>query len=68
MVYPTFFDFLSSYIGSKGIVIILLIFLIKMLLYPLMYKMLYSQAKMGALKPELAHLKENIKMTCKSSK
>ncbi|MBK9734592.1 MAG: membrane protein insertase YidC [Saprospiraceae bacterium] len=56
-----FFDFLSSYIGSKGIVIILLIFLIKMLLYPLMYKMLFSQAKMGALKPELAHLKEKYK-------
>jgi YidC/Oxa1 family membrane protein insertase len=56
-----FFDFLSTYIGSKGIVIILLIFLIKMLLYPLMYKMLYSQAKMGALKPELAHLKDKYK-------
>lgn len=56
-----FFDFLSNYIGSKGIVIILLIFLIKMALYPLMYKMLYSQAKMGALKPELAHLKEKYK-------
>lgn len=56
-----FFDFLSSFIGSKGIVIILLIFLIKMLLYPLMYKMLFSQAKMGALKPELAHLKEKYK-------
>ncbi len=56
-----FFDFLSDYIGSKGIVIILLIFLIKMMLYPLMYKMLYSQAKMGALKPELAHLKEKFK-------
>lgn len=56
-----FFDFLSNYIGSKGIVIILLIFLIKMALYPLMYKMLYSQAKMGALKPELAHLKDKYK-------
>lgn len=56
-----FFDFLSTYIGSKGIVIILLIFLIKMLLYPLMYKMLYSQAKMSALKPELAHLKNKYK-------
>ncbi len=56
-----FFDFLSGFIGSKGIVIIILIFLIKMLLYPLMYKSLYSQAKMGALKPELAHLKEKYK-------
>lgn len=56
-----FFDFLSNYIGSKGVVIIILIFLIKMALYPLMYKMLHSQAKMGALKPELAHLKEKYK-------
>lgn len=51
------FNWLSQYIGSKGIVIIVLIFILKMLLYPLMYKMLYSQAKMGALKPELAELK-----------
>lgn len=56
-----FFDFLSQFISSKGIVILLLIFIIKMALYPLMYKMLYSQAKMGALKPELAQLKEKYK-------
>ena len=55
------FDFLSQYIGSLGIVIILVIFVIKMLLYPLMYKMLHSQALMGALKPELAHLTEKYK-------
>lgn len=55
------FNFLSKYIGSKGIVIIVLIFIIKMLLYPLMYKMLHSQAKMGALKPELASLKQKYK-------
>ncbi|MDF1695678.1 MAG: membrane protein insertase YidC [Saprospiraceae bacterium] len=55
------FDFLSKYIGSLGIVIILVIFVIKMLLYPLMYKMLHSQALMGALKPELAHLNEKYK-------
>lgn len=56
-----FFDFLSQYIGNKGIVILVLIFIIKMLLYPLMYKMLHSQSKMGALKPELAQLKEKYK-------
>ena len=61
MVIRPFFDFLSRYISSTGIVIIVLIFIIKMLLYPLTYKMLYSQAKMGALKPELAHLKEKFK-------
>ena len=56
-----FFNFLSKYIGSKGIVILLMIFLVKMLLYPLMFKMLKSQALMGALKPELAHLTEKYK-------
>ncbi len=60
MIRP-FFDWLSQYIGSKGLVIIILIFLIKMALYPLMYKMLYSQAKMGALKPELTQVKEKFK-------
>ena len=55
------FNWLSKYIGSKGIVIIVLIFIIKMILYPLMYKMLHSQAKMGLLKPDLAHLKEKYK-------
>jgi len=55
------FSFLSQYIGSLGIVIILVIFVIKMLLYPLMYKMLHSQALMGALKPQLAHLTDKFK-------
>ena len=56
-----FFDWLSSFISSKGLVIILLIFIIKMALYPLMYKMLHSQAKMAVLKPELAHLNTKYK-------
>jgi len=55
------FNWLSKYIGSKGVVIIILIFILKMLLYPFMYKMLYSQAKMGALKPKLASLTEKFK-------
>ena len=36
----------------------MLIFILKMLLYPLMYKMLHSQAKMGLLKPKIAGIKE----------
>ncbi len=56
-----FFNFLSQFIGSKGIVIIVLIFIIKMLLYPLMYKMLHSQAKMAALKPEITKLTDKFK-------
>ena len=55
------FDFLSGFINSKGLVIIILIFIIKMLLYPLLYKMLYGQAKMAALKPEVDKLKEKNK-------
>ncbi len=52
------FNFLTGLISSKGLAIILMIFIIKMLLYPLTYKMLYSQAKMQALKPTLAKLTE----------
>ena len=52
------FNRLSKLIGTIGIVIIVLIFILKLLLYPLMYKMLHSQAKMGLLKPEIAALKE----------
>ena len=55
------FDFLSKFIGSKGIVILLLTFIIKLILFPLTYKMLYSQQKMAALKPRLAKLKEKLK-------
>ena len=55
------FNFLSKYIGNKGIVLIILIFIIKMMVYPLTYKMLHSQAKMGALKPKLASLTEKFK-------
>jgi len=55
------FNFFSNYIGSLGVIIILVIFIIKMALYPLMYKMLHSQALMGALKPQLAGLNEKFK-------
>jgi len=60
MIRP-FFNWISGFVGTKGIVIIIVILILKILLYPLMYKMLASQAKMGALKPKLAHLKEKFK-------
>lgn len=60
MIRP-FFNWLSGFVGSKGVVIIIMILLLKILLYPLMYKMLASQAKMGSLKPKLAGLKEKFK-------
>lgn len=55
------FNFLSGFIGSKGIVILVLTFIVKLILFPLSYKMLHSQAKMGALKPELNVLREKFK-------
>ncbi len=55
------FNFLSSFLGSMGIAIILLTLIVKILLFPLTYKMLHSQAKMGALKPKMASLKEKFK-------
>ncbi len=55
------FNFLSGFVGSMGLSILLLTFIIKLLLYPLTYKMLYSQQKMAALKPRLAKLKEKFK-------
>ncbi|MEL6987792.1 MAG: membrane protein insertase YidC, partial [Bacteroidota bacterium] len=55
------FNGLRGLIGNMGITILILTFLIKLVLYPLTYKMLHSQAKMGALKPELAGLREKFK-------
>ena len=55
------FNFLSSFIGSAGLVILVLTFLVKLVLYPLTYKMLYSQSKMAALKPRMAGMKEKFK-------
>ncbi len=55
------FNFLLGFIGSKGIVILILTLIVKMAVYPLTYRMLYSQSKMGALKPQLAQLKDRFK-------
>ncbi len=54
------FNFLASFIGNYGIIILVLTVFVKLVLYPLTYKMLYSQAKMAALKPELAKIKEKL--------
>lgn len=51
------FTFLLQFIGNKGIVILMLTLIVKLLLYPLTYRMIYSQSKMSALKPEMDKLK-----------
>ena len=52
-----FFNFLDSFIGNKGISILMLTLLVKLMLFPLTYKMLVSQSKMQALKPYLEKAK-----------
>jgi YidC/Oxa1 family membrane protein insertase len=52
------FQFLEKYIGSYGIIIIILVFILKIVLSPLTYKSHISMAKTKALKPELDELKE----------
>ncbi|MCD7962371.1 MAG: membrane protein insertase YidC [Rikenellaceae bacterium] len=55
IVIPTF-DFLSRYIGSFGVIILLLTVFIKLLIFPLTYKSYMSMAKMRALKPDIDEL------------
>jgi YidC/Oxa1 family membrane protein insertase len=55
------FDFLHGIVGNVAICILLLTFLIKAFLYPLSYKMLRSQAKTTALKPEIEKMKAKYK-------
>ncbi len=52
------FSALDGVIGSMGILIMLLTFIIKTLLLPLVYKSYISTAKMRILKPEIDAIKE----------
>ena len=55
------FDFLHGIFGNVAICILLLTLLVKAFLYPLSYKMLRSQAKTTALKPEIDKMKAKYK-------
>lgn len=52
------FNFLSSFLSNYGLIILLLTIIIKLVLFPFMYKIYVSTAKMRLLKPELDELKE----------
>ena len=47
------FDFLSKYIGSYGIIILIMTILIKLIISPLTLKSYMSSAKMKVIKPEV---------------
>ncbi len=55
------FNFLSSFIGSFGLVIILMTIIIRLLVSPLTYKTYLSQAKSKILKPEIEELNKKYK-------
>ena len=55
------FDFLHSIFANVAVCILLLTLVVKAFLYPLSYKMLRSQAKTTALKPEIEKLKAKFK-------
>jgi len=52
------FEFLEGHIANYGIIILILVFIIKSLLFPLTYKSYISMAKMKVLKPEMDEMKE----------
>jgi len=52
------FDFLSGFNLNYGLIILLLTLLIKMILFPLVYKSYMSTAKMRILKPEIDAIKQ----------
>lgn len=51
-------DFIKGFVGSYGLVIALLTLFIRLLISPLSYKSYLSGAKMKALRPEIAKLRE----------
>ncbi len=52
------FEFLQSFIGNYGVIILLLVLFMKLLLMPLTYSSYMGMAKMRLLKPELDAIKE----------
>jgi YidC/Oxa1 family membrane protein insertase len=55
------FNWISLLFDNKGIVIFVLTLLVKLSLFYLTYRMIYSQSKMTALKPQIDKLKEKYK-------
>lgn len=53
-----FFDFMARFIGSYGLIILLLTIFIKLIIFPFTYKSYMSMAKMRVLQPEIQALNE----------
>lgn len=53
LVFIPVFSFLESFIGSYGLIIILMTIVVRIIMSPLVYKSYLSSAKMKVLKPEM---------------
>lgn len=54
------FNFFSRFLASYGLIILIMTFIIKMVLFPLTYKSYLSSAKMRVLKPEIDEINARI--------
>jgi YidC/Oxa1 family membrane protein insertase len=54
------FNFFSTFMGNFGLIILLMTFVIKLILFPLTYKSYISSAKMRVLKPEIDEINARI--------
>ncbi len=52
------FEFLELYITNYGVIILILVFIVKSMLFPLTYRSYVSMAKMKVLKPEMDEIRE----------
>ncbi|MEJ1241743.1 membrane protein insertase YidC [Chryseolinea sp. T2] len=59
IIFPVF-NLLTQFISNYGLIIIILVFLLKLVLFPLSYRSYLSMAKMRVLKPELDEIKERV--------
>jgi YidC/Oxa1 family membrane protein insertase len=59
IIFPVF-NLLTQVISNYGVIIIILVFLLKLVLFPLSYRSYLSMAKMRVLKPELDEIKERV--------
>jgi YidC/Oxa1 family membrane protein insertase len=55
------FNFFAMFISSYGLIIILLTFLIRLILFPLQYKMILNGVKMSVIKPEMDAMRKKHK-------
>ncbi|PHQ57539.1 MAG: membrane protein insertase YidC [Lutibacter sp.] len=60
LVFVPVFNILKGFIGSYGLIIILLTLIVRIIMSPLVYKSYLSSAKMKVLKPELEEINKRL--------